>query len=96
MESNHSVTMIRQKMIKRFANEDEGEDRGREEIGKEGWLKARPTEINDCKVIGLYKTYSKFDIMVIQKMIVEQQAPEDFDCNILWARFGPDTIFSLL
>ena len=64
MESNHSVTMIRQKMIKRFDNEHEGEDRGGED-GNEDWHKARPVDISDCKVVGLYRTYSKYDIMMI-------------------------------
>ncbi len=64
MESNHSVTMVRQKMIKRFANEEEGEDRGREE-GKEDWVKACPYEVNDCKVLGLYRTYSKYDMLML-------------------------------
>ncbi len=29
-------------------------------------------------------------------MIVEQQAADEFDINLLWARFGQDTIFSVL
>ena len=55
----------------------------------------------DCPTIGIYTTYSKYDLLMI-KSILEAEDPvtyisaiDEFDINWLWVRFGEETIMSL-
>lgn len=92
--------MIRQKLIKYHQRKEKGEDHGRG-LGREGWRKPRAVDMVDCPTIGLYTTYSKYDLLMIKSILEADDPPayvqaiEEFDINWFWVRFGEQTIMSL-
>jgi len=57
--------------------------------------KKEATIIDDCKTLGLYRTYSKQDLLMIEKIKEDNATSKNFDIDVLWARFGNQTVFSV-
>ncbi len=55
-----------------------------------------PIEIEEGKLLGLYRTFSTYDLSYIKSIIKEKDIGKKFDISVLWAMFGQQTAPSVL
>ncbi len=51
-------------------------------------VNAEPVEIEDSKVLGLYRTFSFYDLTLVKKIMKAGTAGKYFDISVLWSIFG--------
>ena len=92
-EEKMIINYIEKKLTDAEPTEEKKEDAETEE--KEEKLDD-PIEIEDSQVLGLYRTYSTYDLTMVKKMMKSGSVGKFFDISVLWALFGQQTVFNIL